>query len=130
MKFYAHIDSTTNQLLGWYNDEANDTIPAPNIEVTEAQWANALENDHTKVNADGSSEVADFRTDEEKSTDAREYRDYLLTLYVDPIVSNALRWADLSTTKQDEWKAYRQALLDVPTQGSFPTSVTWPTKPS
>ena len=128
MKFYAHIDSN-NQLLGWYIDEVHDTIPEPNIEVTEEQWSNALDNDHNKVNADGSSETVDFRTDEEKSTDLRQYRDYLLTLYVDPIVSNALRWADLSTTKQDEWKAYRQALLDVPAQSSFPNSVTWPTKP-
>ena len=58
MKFYAHIDSN-NQLLGWYTDEVHDTIPEPNIEVTEEQWSNALDNDHNKVNADGSSETAD-----------------------------------------------------------------------
>jgi hypothetical protein len=129
MKFYAHIDSSNNQLLGWYNDEAHDTIPEPNIEVTEEQWANALDNDHNKVNSDGSSEIADFRTNEEKTVDNRTYRDLLLSLDVDPIVSNTLRWADLSTSKQDEWKAYRQALLDVPAQSTFPNSVTWPTKP-
>ena len=129
MKFYAHIESTTNQLIGWYNDEAHDTIPEPNIEVTEEQWANALDNDHNKVNSDGSSEIADFRTNEEKIIDARYYRDLLLVDNVDPIVSNTLRWADLSTSKQDEWKAYRQALLDVPSQSTFPNSVSWPSKP-
>ena len=128
MKFYAHIDSN-NQLIGWYNDEAHDTIPEPYIEVTEEQWANALDNDHNKVNSDGSSEIADFRTNEEKIIDARYYRDLLLVDNVDPIVSNTLRWADLSTSKQDEWKAYRQALLDVPSQSTFPNSVSWPSKP-
>ena len=30
----------------------------------------------------------------------------------------------------DEWRTYRQALRDVPTQEGFPNTVTWPTKPS
>lgn len=32
-------------------------------------------------------------------------------------------------TLSDEWKTYRQALRDVPTQ-SDPYNITWPTKPS
>ena len=130
MKYYAHIDSSTNRLLGWYNDDVHDTIPTPNIEVTESQWLSALENQCTKVNPDGSSEVVDYRTDSEKSTNIRDMRELLLTTDVDPIVTNPLRWDSLSTSKQDEWKVYRQALLDVPGQESFPSSVTWPTKPS
>ena len=130
MKYYAHIDSSTNRLLGWYNDDVHDTIPTPNIEVTETQWESAIDNQCTKVNANGTSEVADFRTDSEKSSDIRGMRDTLLSMDVDPIVTNPLRWDALSTSKQDEWKTYRQSLLDVPTQGSFPTSVTWPTKPN
>jgi hypothetical protein len=34
------------------------------------------------------------------------------------------------TTLSSEMAAYRQALRDVPAQAGFPTSVTWPTKPS
>lgn len=30
----------------------------------------------------------------------------------------------------DEWRTYRQALRDVPTQAGFPDLVTWPTEPS
>lgn len=60
----------------------------------------------------------------------RSHRDFLLTTEVDPIVTNPLRWDALSTDKQNEWKTYRQALLDVPAQSGFPTSVTWPTKPT
>lgn len=58
----------------------------------------------------------------------RADRDARLT-EVDAIAGNALRWADLTSTKQAEWSTYRQALLDVPQQAGFPNSITWPTKP-
>ena len=37
--------------------------------------------------------------------------------------------ASSDLTLSDEWKAYRQALRDVPTQ-SDPDNITWPTEPS
>ena len=55
----------------------------------------------------------------------RSDRDLLLSL-VDVVVSNPLRWASLSSDKQNEWTVYRQALLDVPQQSGFPGSVSWP----
>lgn len=55
----------------------------------------------------------------------RAQRDNLL-VGVDVIVSNPLRWADLSADKQNEWTVYRQALLDVPQQSGFPSTVVWP----
>lgn len=57
-------------------------------------------------------------------------RDTRLQQEVDPIVSNPLRWADMTEAKQTEWANYRTALLDITNQASFPTSVTWPTKPT
>ena len=33
-------------------------------------------------------------------------------------------------TMSDEWKAYRQALRDVPAQEGFPDNITWPSEPS
>jgi hypothetical protein len=60
---------------------------------------------------------------------AREERDYRLASEVDPIASNPLRWADLTTEKQAEWAAYRHALLDITAQSGFPHSMAWPTKP-
>ena len=59
----------------------------------------------------------------------RSERDSILTTVVDPLVSNPLRWATLSSDKQAKWATYRQALLDVPQQSGFPTTITWPTKP-
>lgn len=60
----------------------------------------------------------------------RDQRDVKLRLEVDPVVSNPLRWADLSSEEQTEVAAYRTALLDVPQQPGFPHNVTWPTMPA
>ena len=59
----------------------------------------------------------------------RGERDYRLTHEVDPIVTNPLRWADLTTAKQNEWTQYRTDLLNVPQQAGFPNTINWPTKP-
>ena len=59
----------------------------------------------------------------------RGQRDGILATVVDPIVSNPLRWAEMSEAQQAEWSAYRTALLDITTQAGFPHNVTWPTKP-
>lgn len=71
---YAHIDEN-NILLGWYDTDIHDTIPTPNVEVTQQQWQNALDNEHNKVNADGSTEFVDIRSQEEKDEwNATEYQ--------------------------------------------------------
>ena len=36
----------------------------------------------------------------------------------------------LTTAKKTEWKTYRTALRDIPSDSGFPHSVTWPTEPS
>ena len=66
MTKYAHINSE-NILQGWYDSEMHTTIPTPNIEVTDEQWQNALNNIHNKINADGSSEFVDTETAEQKA---------------------------------------------------------------
>jgi len=56
----------------------------------------------------------------------RAERDRLLVTVVDPLVSNPLRWSDLTTETQVAWATYRSALLDVPQQEGFPDTITWP----
>ena len=68
-------------------------------------------------------------TTEQLATNARTKRDQLL-LEVDAIVGNPLRWASFSQAQQTAWADYRQALLDVPQQPSFPNTINWPTKPT
>jgi hypothetical protein len=62
------------------------------------------------------------------SVDVRADRDSRLG-EVDVVAGNALRWAALDADTQATWATYRQALLDVPQQADFPTTVTWPVKP-
>lgn len=50
----------------------------------------------------------------------RMERDNLLVTVVDPIVTNPLRWAELSAEEQEAYKQYRLYLLDIPQQESFP----------
>jgi hypothetical protein len=63
------------------------------------------------------------------SAQLREIRDGLLS-EVDAIAGNALRWRVLSAEQQEAWAVYRQDLLDVPQQPSFPDTVLWPVKPA
>ena len=68
--------------------------------------------------------------DAEAAANIRRQRDNILATVVDPIVSNNLRWADLTSDKQAEWSQYRTDLLNVPQQAGFPNSITWPTEPN
>jgi hypothetical protein len=68
--------------------------------------------------------------DARTATFVRDTRDLKLAQEVDPVVSNPLRWGDLSEQEQADVSAYRLALLDVPSQSGFPNTVSWPTKPS
>ncbi len=88
-------------------------------------------------NIDG--QMVQFTADEETARDAeeqawadgadtraaaqvREERDALLA---------ATDWMGNSdVTMSDAWTTYRTALRNVPAQGGFPNSITWPTKPS
>ena len=68
--------------------------------------------------------------DAETASQVRGKRDNILATVVDPLVSNPLRWADLTSDKQAEWSQYRTDLLGVPQQAGFPNTITWPTQPA
>lgn len=59
-------------------------------------------------------------TTEEKAEKVRAKRNLYLEVYVDPIVSNPLRWADLSEQEQQDIVNYRLYLLNIPEQPEFP----------
>jgi hypothetical protein len=56
------------------------------------------------------------------ATNARTRRNILLT---------QSDWTQVDDVPVDKaaWATYRQALRDIPQQGGFPTTVTWPVKP-
>lgn len=59
----------------------------------------------------------------------RAERDAALRIF-DTFVSNPLRYAELSAEQKEEAQSYRQALLSVPQQESFPKSYVMPEAPS
>ena len=75
-------------------------------------------------------DVTQEAKDTKQASIVRFNRDNLLQTEVDPMLSNDIRWAELSTEKQNAWKQYRTDLLNVPQQSGFPHNVTFPTKPN
>lgn len=67
--------------------------------------------------------------DAKLASSLRAERNQKLAEEVDPIVTNPLRWNELTDAKQAEWTQYRTDLLNLPDQSGFPNTVTWPTKP-
>ena len=63
------------------------------------------------------------------AANVRHVRNLKLEQEVDPIVSNPLRWAEMTSEEQTTWSQYRTDLLNVPQQSGFPHDVTFPTKP-
>lgn len=65
----------------------------------------------------------DDATQEEALSVVRAMRNELMTSEVDPVVSNPLRWADMTAEQQNEWATYRRALLDITTTYPNPSYV-------
>lgn len=81
-------------------------------------------------------EIAEFQptpiiepTEEEKKNSIRQIRNgYLVEL--DNLVMNPMRWNSFTDEQKTELENYRQQLLDITDQPTFPNSVVWPPRPS
>lgn len=96
---------------------------APDLPGT---WVPIEETDNVTI-GDGYVDGA-FDNSERLAKIVREDRDDRLKRNVDSY--NPIRWSLLTSAQQDELKAYRQALLDVPGQATFPADPVWPDLPS
>ena len=67
--------------------------------------------------------------DAETAQTVRFQRSIILLNDIDPLVTNPLRWAELTTKQQTAWTAYRTHLLNIPQQSGFPNTIDWSTKP-
>lgn len=72
--------------------------------------------------------MSEEEIDEILGAEVRSVRDSKLLGEIDPIVTNPLRWSDLSQEEKLELSLYRRQLLDIPQQPGFPRSVIWPVK--
>lgn len=64
----------------------------------------------------------------DKVSELRPTRDRLLSQWVDGVT--ALRLEAMTEEKREEWRAYRQALLDFPETCTDPANPVWPTPPA
>lgn len=39
---YTYFNEATNEILGFYDDEIHDSIPEPNIKISDDEWKKAL----------------------------------------------------------------------------------------
>ena len=60
---YANYDETNGKLSGWYDSEIHETIPTPNIEVSDEDWQVAIDNNYNFVDVTTNTlSFKDFRT--------------------------------------------------------------------
>ena len=104
---------------GWipYSLTAND----PDNTIDNSELLKLIGTNFTKITQE--------KKDERTAFFERAKRDDLLESEVDPMVTNQLRWNDLTTEQQNAWTQYRTDLLNVPQQSGFPNTINWPTKP-
>lgn len=122
-KGFFHPDLGYWQTLTDPSDEVRATYPDGTVEV-EVQPSQM----HKMISGEWVAPTQE-ELDAASAAEVRGERNRRLSLDVDPIASNALRWAALAVEQQQAWAAYRQALLDVPAQAGFPSDVVWPVKP-
>jgi hypothetical protein len=106
--------------------EALDGTGTPDMTVTEAEWEAA---GGLARLIDG--EIFLGKTDAEKrlekEDEVKAKRERILNETVDRI--NGPWWESMSEDEKTLWRAYRQALLDIPEQEGYPFQVIWPEKP-
>lgn len=93
------------------NEELHDRLMHEQDEV--ANWCN--ENQKYQINDNEEYifvEPIPEPTVEEKQEQMRAIRNMYLEQFVDPVVSNPLRWADLTAEEQQVFADYRRYLLD------------------
>ena len=117
VKYFAHYDSESGDYNGFFPTDIYpdmDSIPNPNIELTQAQWREARGNRRYRVINGVHTEVP-FTTDEENEKQLisiKRQRDSLL-LESDWVV---LPHSPITGSKLDEWIVYRQSLRDITSQ--------------
>jgi hypothetical protein len=106
--------------------EALDGAGTPDMAVTEAQWAEA--GGLARIIG---GEIFLGKTDaekrEEKEAEVKAKRERILLETVDRV--NGLWWEAMPEARKEQWREYRQALLDITGQPGYPFEVTWPERP-
>jgi hypothetical protein len=114
--------------LGFYNDSYSD-IPTDAVEVTDDERSALLAGQASGKaivrGDDGRPTLGDpVLTDNQLAAAARLQRDGLLAN-----ADNQVNTLEDNGSDTTAWRAYRQALRNVPQEAGFPRTITWPTQP-
>ena len=132
-----YIDDTGNRIDCWLDLDKYEGWTPYTLDVNDADMT--IDNTVLLAQMQEAGDIAPYvpptpptqeEIDAENALLIRRERDSLLRAFVDPVVSNPMRWDGLTSTEQNEATAYRTALLNITNQDTFPTSVTWPSIPS
>lgn len=128
VKYFAHYDPKTGDILGFYAQGIHSTFPEPCAEITEAQWREALANPgRRKISTETFKMVECLPAMPSRSeclAFIRRVRDNLLSK------CDWTQVADVPMTDEQRtaWRAYRQVLRDFPDTCN-PYNPTWPDEP-
>jgi hypothetical protein len=106
--------------------EALDGISTPDMAMTEAAWGAA----GGLARIIGGEIVLGKTAEEqraEKEEEIRAQRERILRETVDRV--NGPWWEAMAEGEKAAWRAYRQALLDLPEQEGYPFNLSWPARP-
>ncbi len=96
---YAHYDALTKQLTGYYDDGVHDTIPTPNIHLSEEAWQNAIDSGLNSIDTETSTLFfKDFRTEAEiQENTLAQFKSIYLSIIDDKL--KELDYDSLTTVK-------------------------------
>ena len=133
----AIIITEYRNVVSWNDDDTRFEMEINHPEYGWIPFTFDMSDDGTLIDKDALRTLVgtNFRkaTQEEKDSQQtvlmRADRNDKLAYEVDEVMTNSVRWAELTTEQQNAWKQYRTDLLNVPQQEGFPYTITWPTKP-
>lgn len=118
MKIYVEKQNTRNYMIA----------PVP-TDLENYHEVDISGNYHIGIDKKYDPTTGDFVIDEEYLCNrARKNREKLLQ-EMDEVVSNPLRWEELSSSDKQSVKEYRGQLLNIPEQEGFPLNIDWPSTP-
>ena len=96
-----------NEHMVYVSENREEIEKLPNITITEIR-----ETEDQVEFIDGNYYIGENPIREAKQVSIRNVRNDYLEKYVDPVVSNPLRWADLTEIEQQRYVYYRLYLLN------------------
>lgn len=142
VSFPRNLASLTEDVLSAYNLVAVNSVEIPIYDAARGRLSEELPIKEVKT-VDGK-EVTSWKQNwvfteydanylEKAAQEAKDRKIQLERQKRDGLLHESdvdlLRKIEAGSAITDEFKAYRQALRDVPAQSGFPDSITWPTKP-